>query len=349
MLVVRVLIALLSTLFNIKNNLLRLEATTLLLKYVIKRILQTIPILFGISIIVFALINLQPGDPYANMLDPSVTPEIRQKMLQDIGYYDPLPVKYTKWVVRAAKGDFGYSIAYKDPVLKVIKSRLGNTFLLSLTSLILSTLIAIPIGVLTATKQRTLIDYIATIVAFIGLSIPSFFFGMLLIKLFSVNLKLLPISGMISVGKQLGGLDYVLDVAKHMILPAIVLALINTASLMRYTRSSMLEIIRQDYIRTARAKGVANKIVIFKHALKNALTPIITIISIQIPSLFSGALLTETIFVWPGVGRLNYEAVLNRDYPLIMGIVMILAVVTLSANLIADILYAVVDPRIRYD
>lgn len=321
----------------------------MLLKYVIKRILQTIPILFGISIIVFALINLQPGDPYATMMDPNVTPEIKQKMLQDIGYYDPLPVKYTKWIGRAVKGDLGYSIAYKDPVISVIKSRLGNTFLLSLTSLLLSTFIAIPIGVLTATKQRTFIDYIATIAAFVGLSIPSFFFGMLLIKIFSVNLKLLPISGMISVGKQLTGSAYVLDVVKHMILPAIVLALINTASLMRYTRSSMIEIVKQDYIRTARAKGVANKIVIFKHALKNALTPIITIISIQIPSLFSGALLTETIFVWPGVGRLNYEAVLNRDYPLIMGIVMILAVVTLSANLIADILYAVVDPRIRYD
>lgn len=320
-----------------------------MVKYVLKRLLQTIPIIIGVSIIVFALINLQPGDPFANMMDPNVTPEIRENMLRQIGYYDPLPVKYVKWVGRAIKGDFGYSIAYKEPVINVIQSRIGNTFILSLTSLILSTLIAIPIGVITATKENSLIDYVATIAAFIGLSIPAFFFGMLMIKVFSVDLKLLPISGMVTLGKQLNTMQYVLDIMKHMILPAIVLALINTASLMRYTRSSMVEIIKQDYIRTARAKGVSPRKVIYKHALKNALTSIITVISLQIPFLFSGALLTETIFVWPGVGRLNYEAVLNRDYPLIMGIVMILAVVTLTANLVADIMYAVIDPRFKYE
>jgi len=318
-------------------------------KYILKRLLQTIPVIIGISIIVFAFINLQPGDPFVNMMDPKVTPEIKQKMLEQIGYFDPLPVKYVKWVGRAVRGDLGYSISYKEPVGKVIKSRMGNTLILSITALLLSTFIAIPIGVFTATKKNTFLDYIATIAAFIGLSIPAFFFGMLMIKIFSVDLKLLPISGMITLGKKLNTMQYIIDIMRHMILPAIVLALINTASLMRYTRSSMVEIIKQDYIRTARAKGVSPRKVIYKHALKNALTSIITIISLQIPFLFSGALLTETIFVWPGVGRLNYEAVLNRDYPLIMGIVMILAVVTLTANLVADIMYAVIDPRIKYE
>lgn len=321
----------------------------MLQKYITKRLLQMIPILFGISIIIFALINCQPGDPYATMVDPNISPELREKMLRDIGYYDPLPLKYLKWLIRALQCDFGFSIRYKQPVLDVIGSRIGNTFILALTALLLSMAIAIPIGVLTATKQHSFSDYAATVFAFIGLSIPTFFFGMLLIKFFSVDLKLLPISGMTTVGKKLTGFSYIFDIFKHLILPAIVLALMNTASLMRYTRSSMVEIIRQDYIRTAKAKGVKNKAIIFKHALKNALIPIITILSMQIPFLFSGALLTETIFVWPGIGRLNFEAVMNRDYPLIMGIVMIFAVVTLFVNLAADILYAVVDPRIRYD
>lgn len=321
----------------------------MLRKYIVKRILQTIPIIIGISIIVFSLIYLQPGDPYANMLDPTVTQESREEMLRDIGYYDSLPVKYVKWVSRAARGDLGYSIGYKEPVLDVINSRMGNTLLLSLTSLFFSTLIAIPLGIKSATNRGGIVDYTSTILAFIGLSIPAFFFGMILIKILGVDLKLLPISGMVKTGENLTGISYAIDVIKHMVMPVIVLSMINIASIMRYTRSSMIEVINQDYIKTARAKGVKEKAVIYKHALKNALIPIITVVSLQIPFLFSGALLTETIFVWPGVGRLNYEAVLNRDYPLIMGIVMILALVTLLANLIADIVYALVDPRIRYD
>lgn len=318
-------------------------------KYIIKRLIQTIPVLIGISIIVFALVNLQPGDPFSTMMDPNLSLEMKEQMLEKLGYNDPLPVQYIKWLMRALQGDLGYSIAFKQPVVSVIGSYIGNTVILSICSLLLSTVIAIPCGVISATHQRTKIDYIVTIFAFMGLSIPAFFFGMLLIKLFSVELGWLPISGMVTIGMSSSGWTQVFDIAKHMILPMIVLGLMNTASLMRYTRSDMIDILKADYIRTAKAKGVKRKSIIYVHALKNELLPLITVLTMQIPSLISGALLTETIFVWPGIGRLNYNAVMARDYPLIIGIVMMVAVISLFANLIADVLYVVVDKRVKYD
>lgn len=318
-------------------------------KYVFKRLIQTIPVLIGISIIVFILVKLQPGDPFSSMMDPNISKEMQEKMLETLGYNDPIIVQYFKWLLRAIQGDLGYSIQFKQPVLSVISSRLGNTVILSLCSMIISILIAIPCGVISATKQRTKTDYIVTIFAFMGLSIPSFFFGMLLIKVFSVDLGWLPISGMVSTGVNLTGFGYAFDIAKHMLLPMVVLALMNTASLMRYTRSDMIEILKTDYIRTARSKGVRKRSIIYQHALKNELLPLITVVTMQIPSLLSGALLTETIFVWPGIGRLNYNAVMSRDYPLIMGIVMMVAVISLFTNLLADILYSVVDKRVEFD
>ena len=318
-------------------------------KYVFKRLIQSIPVLFGISIIVFVLVKMQPGDPFSSMMDPNLTKEMQKKMLDELGYNDPILIQYFKWLLRALQGNLGYSIQFKQPVLTVIASRLGNTVILSLCSMILSILIAIPCGVISATKQRTKTDYVVTVFAFMGLSIPSFFFGMLLIKIFSVDLGWLPISGMVSTGVKLKGWAAAFDIAKHMILPMIVLALINTASLMRYTRSDMIEILKTDYIRTARAKGVRRRSIIYQHALKNELLPLITVVTMQIPALLSGALLTETIFVWPGIGRLNFNAVMSRDYPLIMGIVMMVAVISLLTNLLADILYAVVDKRINFD
>lgn len=318
-------------------------------KYIVKRLIQTIPVLIGISIIVFALVNLQPGDPFSTMMDPNLSLEMKEQMLERLGYNDPLPVQYFKWLIRALHGDFGYSIAFKQPVVSVIGSCIGNTVILSICSLILSIAIAIPCGVISATHQRNKIDYIVTVFAFMGLSIPAFFFGMLLIKIFSVELGWLPISGMVTIGMSYSGWAQIFDIAKHMILPMIVLGLMNTASLMRYTRSDMIEILKADYIRTAKAKGVKRKAIIYVHALKNELLPLITVVTMQIPSLISGALLTETIFVWPGIGRLNYNAVMARDYPLIIGIVMMVAVISLFANLLADVLYSVVDKRVKYD
>ncbi|MEW8954996.1 ABC transporter permease [Clostridium sp.] len=320
----------------------------ILYRRIVKRLIISLIVLFGISIIVFIFVHSQPGNPYIHMMNPNVSPEQTEEMLKNLGYYDSMPVKYIKWVLRAIKGDFGYSIQYKEPVLSVINKRIGNTLILSIVATFISILIAIPLGVLSAIKKNSAYDYIITIISFIGISIPSFFFGMLLIKWLAFDLRILPISGMKTPGENYEGVQAALDIGKHMIMPTIVLALMNTASLMRYTRSSMLDNISKDFIQTARAKGLREKKAMIKHGFRNSLIPIITILCMQIPTIFSGALITETIFVWPGIGRLNYEAVLNRDYPLIMGILMIMAVIILLSNILADILYYLVDPRVRY-
>ncbi len=317
-------------------------------RYAIRRLAQAVLIVLCVSLIVFIFINLAPGDPYTQRLDPSVSAEVREEMLERLGYYDPVHIKYFKWLSAVAHGDLGYSIKYKKPVADVIGERLPNTIVLGLAALILSTAIAIPAGIISATRRNSIFDYVGTILSFVGISIPAFFFGLLMIKIFSFDLKLFPISGMTTVGENYNGLALVKDIAAHMVLPTIVLALLQTATLMRYTRSSMLEVFDQDYIRTARAKGLSERVVTNKHAFKNALIPVITILSMQIPSLFSGAVLTETIFVWPGIGRLSYTAILDRDYPLIMALLLLTTVIILICNLIADLLYALIDPRIRY-
>ena len=319
-----------------------------MLRYIFKRIVIAIPVFFGITLVVFFLIMSMPGDPFSGMLDPGMSAEYKQKLLESYGYNDPIAVQYVKWLGRMLQGDLGYSNIYKARVLDIIGTRMGNTALLGGVSLLISTFIGIPAGVYVATHKRSLVDHGMTVFCFFGISIPAFFFGMLLILLFGMYLNCLPVSGMITAGANYKGLAHVIDVVRHMVMPVIVLSLLNIASFMRYTRSSVIDVVGQDYIRTARAKGVSRWDLVAKHVLKNALIPIITIISLQIPSMLSGALLTETVFVWPGVGQLNYQAVQNRDYFLIMGIVMVLAVITLAVNLIADICYALVDPRIRY-
>lgn len=319
-----------------------------MLRYIAKRLLIAIPVLIGISIIVFALVMSTPGDPYSGMLSPGLSAEYKEAKLRELGFYDPMPVQYFKWVGRALQGDFGYSTTYNRAVMEVIGEVFGNTVLLAAVSLLLSMLLGIPIGVYVSTHKNGIVDHAMSIFSFIGLSIPAFFFALLLVRQFGYIWKLLPVSGMITTGVNYTGWEHVADVANHIIMPALVLSLLNMASFMRHTRSAMLDVISQDFIRTARAKGVPRHRITWRHAFKNALIPIITVISLQIPSLLSGALLTETVFVWPGIGRLNWQAVQNRDYPLIMGIVMILATITLIANLVADICYAVVDPRIRY-
>jgi peptide/nickel transport system permease protein len=318
-------------------------------KYIARRILLMIPVLLGISIIIFALINSAPGDPYSSMIDPNFTAEDKEVMLKAIGYYDPLPVKYVKWIGRAVHGDLGFSIRYKEPVVSVIMRSFGNTLTLSLLSLLLSVLAAIPLGVISATRKYSIFDYVVTVFSFIGLSIPVFFLAMLMIKTLAFDLKLFPISGMQTVGVTYTGINKILDRLYHMILPVVVLGLANMASLMRYTRSAMLEVVSQDYIRTARAKGVKERIVIYKHALKNALIPIVTVVCMSLGHMMSGAILTETVFAWPGMGTLVYQAILNRDYPLVIASTMLIAFFILAANLLADILYAFLDPRIKYD
>ena len=321
-----------------------------MLKYIGKRLLQSVIILFGVSIIVFTLVQLMPGNPYSSMISPDIPPEQVEQMLDELGANDPIPLQYIKWLGQVLTGNLGYSIWYKEPVLEVVFSRLGNTALLACAAIAVSTILGITIGIYSARHKKGIVDNVSSVVAFAALSIPSFFFGMVLIKIFGVDLGLLPISGMVSVGQEgMTGLAHMVDVARHMVLPTVVLGLMNAATMLRYTRSSMVDIQGMDFIRTARAKGLPERKVIYKHALKNALSQIITVLSLQIPGLLSGSLLTETVFLWPGVGRLNYDAVSHRDYPLIMGIVLILASFTLLANLIADISYAAIDPRVLQD
>jgi peptide/nickel transport system permease protein len=316
-------------------------------QYITRRLLQMIPVLIGVSIVIFFILQLAPGDALTGKMDKGLTTERKQELRHQMGLDKSVPEQYVRWASGVLKGDFGESTNFKQPVGKVMNTYIWNTFLISIFTLILSVLISIPIGVVSATKQYSKFDGFFTIFALIGISMPSFFFGMLLIKVFAVDLQVLPVSGMSTAGSTAAGISYSLDVARHMLLPLIVLTLGSVAGLMRYTRSSMLEVIRQDYIRTARAKGLKEKVVIYKHALRNGMIPVITLLGFWLPALFSGAFITESIFLWPGIGPIEIGAVSGRDYPLLMGINILFAVLTLFGNLIADVTYAVVDPRIR--
>ena len=320
-----------------------------MLKFLLKRIGVALIVLFGVSVTVFTLIHMQPGNPYLNMIDPNLGPEVIEQKLRALGYYDPIYIQYLKWIGRALTGDFGYSTQYNAPAFTLIVEALKNTLLISTASFVVSSILAIVIGVVTAAKSKTWIDYIITFISFIGISIPTFFFALLLIKWFGYDLAILPSSGMETLTANFTGIAKVMDVVKHMILPVTVLSLTQTATLLRYTRSSMIDTLNQDYMRTAQAKGLTRNKAIWTHGLRNSMISIITVLCLQLPSLVSGALITETVFVWPGIGTLNYNAVMNRDYMLVMGITMLIAVVIVMANIVADILYMLVDPRIKLE
>ena len=317
--------------------------------YILRRLLIMIPVFIGITIIVFALVYLTPGDPFSAMLEvPGISPEQLETLKVQSGYYDPLPIKYFKWVKNLVlHGDLGYSSWYHEPVTDVIGRRLGNTLLLSLPSLIIGVVFAVPLGIISATKKYSVFDYIATFVALIGISIPSFFFALGLIKIFGIDLSVFPMSGMQSVPNK-EGMAQIFDVLWHMVLPVFVLGFMQMASLMRYTRSSMIDVMQQDYIRTARAKGLSERVVIYRHALRNSLTQLVTMITLSMGGLFSGAVLVETVFTWPGMGSLIYSAIGQRDYNLITAGTLLISLTVLLANLLADILYAVVDPRVKF-
>ncbi len=318
--------------------------------YLLRRILQIIPVLFGITILVFFIVHNAPGDPTSKMMDPNMTVQEKMRLKEKFGVDKPIIVQYVDWISEVLHGNLGFSWKFQRPVSEVMGERMLSTFYLSFISLVLALIIGIPAGVISATRQYTGLDYFFTIFALVGISIPSFFFALLLIKLLAVDHHWLPLSGMTTPGSS----DWTLweqfkDIAHHTVLPAIVLGLGSTASFMRYTRSNMLEVIRQDYIRTARSKGLSERVVIYKHALRNAMIPIITLLGFWIPSLFSGALITEQVFAWPGMGLLGYQAVTDRDYPLLMGVNLFLSLLTLVGNLMADVFYGVADPRIKYD
>lgn len=316
--------------------------------YIIRRFLQIIPVLVGISLVIFIIFSLAPGDAVSSSMNPKMTAQAKQEMRHKLHLDEPKIVQYGHWLKNVVRGDLGESFYYKQPVAKVINSYLWNSFWLSLISSVVAILLAIPLGVLSATKKYSFTDNFLNVLTLIGISLPSFFLALLLIKWFAVDLEIFPVSGMQSPGVTYSGFRKMTDIAYHMFLPFCVLTFGSIAGLMKYTRSSMLEVINQDYIRTARAKGLKEKVVIYKHALRNGLIPVITLLGFWLPGLFSGAIITEQVFNWPGIGPIQLLATNNRDYPLLMGLNMFFAILTLLGNLIADITYAAVDPRIRY-
>lgn len=319
--------------------------------YLIKRILLMIPILLGVTIISFGVMKLAPGDPTSLVTDlnPNMNKEAIERIRAHYGLDKPWYIQYGKWLRNMVVLDFGRSFAPDNrPVIDKILERIPITLLINILALILILVTAIPIGVMSAVKRNSLFDKGTTVFVFLGFSIPSFWLALLLMILFGVKLDLLPISGLRSLdfaGLSFGG--QLLDIAKHLILPVFVSAFGGLAGMSRYMRSNMLEVIRQDYITTARAKGLDERTVIYKHALRNALLPVITILGLSIPGLIGGGVIFETIFAIPGMGQLFYQSVMMRDYPTIMGILVIGAVLTLLGNLIADLMYSIADPRIR--
>jgi peptide/nickel transport system permease protein len=320
-------------------------------RYVARRLIQAIPLLVAISIIVFGIVELAPGDAAQMYINPDkgANPAYIAQVRESLGLNRPVYVRYVAWLVRTLQGDFGYSFRTRRPVSLEIGDRLPNTLLLGGVSLLMSILIAVPIGIISALKRYSLLDYVLSTLALVGISVPVFWVALLLLQIFSIQLNWLPAVGMHSVREQYEGWAAAVDVVRHMILPATVLSLAQTASWSRYQRSALLEVLGQDYIRTARAKGLRETRVISLHALRNALIPTVTLIGLSVPSIVTGAFITETIFGWPGMGRLGVDSINGRDYPIIMAVTMLSALLIVAGNLLADIAYAWVDPRIRYD
>ncbi|MBE4908522.1 ABC transporter permease [Bacillus luteolus] len=317
-------------------------------KYLIKRILQSIPILIGITIMTFAIMQMAPGNPMQTMIDPKISSEEMQRAQENLGLNDPLHVQYFTWIKEVLSGNLGYTIKTGQPVGELILERLPATLLLTGTAFIIAFTIGVPLGVYSATHRYKMPDYVLTVLSFIGISIPSFFFGLGMIFIFALKLGWLPTSGMVTIGANYTGFALFIDYAKHVAMPAIVLALPTIAVVMRFTRSSMLEVLNQDFIRTADSKGLSKPKVYLKHALRNALIPVITIFGLSIPFLFGGAYITEHIFNWPGMGSLGIQSIVAREYPVIMALNLFTSILVMSGNLLADVMYAWADPRIRY-
>ena len=314
-----------------------------MLKYIIKRILIAIPVLIGITILDYAIMSLA-GSPLEMMLGPKTTEAALEAKAIQLGLDKPFYIQYFVWLKNMLQGNLGYSIKSYQPVRQIISSHLGPTLLLMGTSMLVGLGFAIPIGIYSAIHRYTKRDYSLVTMSFFGTSIPSFFLSLIFIYLFTVRVGWLPSSGMRTAGGD-GGWG---DLIRHMVMPVLVLAISIAGSNIRYVRSAVLEILQKDYVRTAKSKGIGRFLTINKHALRNALIPIITVIGMQIPTLFGGAVIIEQVFSWPGLGLITMNAIMSRDYPLVMGVALLTAVVVLVANLITDILYALVDPTIKY-
>ncbi len=318
-------------------------------KYILRRLLVAIPILLGITVLDFAFINLAPGDPIMAMVASEAGSAQgavdTERLRENLGLDKPITVRYVTWLSEIAQGNFGISFSSKRPVIERIQERLGPTLLLTMSAMVISLLIGIPLGCIAAVRQYSRLDYALTVLAFAGISIPNFFLAMAAISIFTVQLHLLPAFGMATVGEPFS----LIDRARYLIMPALILGLTNTAAIMRYSRTSLLEALHQDYVMTARAKGLREWIVVARHAFRNALLPLITIVALRLPGLFSGSVIIETIYSWPGIGQLSIEAINQRDYPQIMGLLLVTSILVLAADLLADVAYAYADPRVRYE
>jgi peptide/nickel transport system permease protein len=313
-------------------------------RYILQRLLLLIPLLLGVSLVTFILAHLVPGDPISSQfgLNPrGMEPETVERLRGELGLDDPLPVQYLRYLRQLLRGDLGRSLATRAPVSQEILARLPATLELAAAALLLVLVVAIPLGVLSAAKRGSALDQASMLGAVLGVSVPSFWLGIMLMLLFALNLELLPSSG-----RGDGSLWAAL---KSLILPAVTLAAGLVGLVARVTRSSMLEVLGQDHVRTAYAKGLPPKLVVVRHGLRNALIPVVTILGLQSAALLGGTVIVETVFAWPGIGRLAVNAIWRRDYPVIMGTVLVFSLIFVLANLAADILYTLLDPRIRYD
>lgn len=317
-------------------------------RYILRRLLTAVPMLVLISVVLFAILALAPGDPLAQFAtNPNVPPEVQEGLRRSLGLDQPWPVRYVRWLAAMLQGDWGYSFASRLPVADLVRQRLPNTLAVVGVAYVVGILLAVPVGVLSAVKRYTLFDHVATSIAFVGFSVPTFFTGLLLIIVFSVNLGWLPfiyrstlqVRDLASFGEQV----------KQSIMPITVLALFHGAAMVRYTRAAMLDNLPLDYVRTARAKGLAPDRVIRQHVLRNSLIPVVTLVALGAPAVFSGAVITEQIFRVPGIGDLLINAITSSDTPVVMAITFTFSVLVVLFNLVADVLYGVLDPRIRYD
>lgn len=314
-------------------------------QYVIRRVLSAIPLLVGVSLILFAVLHLAPGSPldvYAE--NPAVTPEALENIRVSLGLDRPLPEQYVRWFSSFFRGNWGYSIRTNNPAIEDALSRLPATIILSGSAFLLALIIALPLGIISAVKRYSWIDHAATFFSFLGISTPVFWLALMVQLLFSVQLGWLPSAGMSSIGD-----DTIINRIRHLIMPASVLSLAFVAGWSRYVRSSMIEVLSLDYIRTARSKGLREQIITYRHALKNALIPVVTVIALDLAVLFSGAVITETVFAWPGLGRLFIESMNGRDYPVLLGLMMFGSFGLIFINLLTDLMYAFLDPRVRYE
>ncbi|MCL6500199.1 MAG: ABC transporter permease [Firmicutes bacterium] len=304
-------------------------------RYVLKRVLLALPVLLGVSVVVFVAIRLIPGDPAQIMAGQAATEEVVRQIRQSLGLDQPLPVQYLYFLRNVVRGDLGRSLFNGAPVVEELGQRFPRTVRLALASMVVASLIGIPAGILAATRHLSWLDTLVMLVALVGVSMPVFWLGLNLILVFSVRLQWLPAFGY--------------ETWRHLLLPSVTLGAASAAIVARMTRSSMLEVLGQDYIRTARAKGLAERVVVNRHALRNALIPVVTVLGLHLGTLLSGAVLTETVFAWPGIGRLLVDAVLARDYPIIQGATLLIAATFVALNLAVDLLYGLLDPRIRYE